>query len=40
MRTMSLQNWSKKFGVYIDQLKKAVKVVSTCAKEVEKHLRK
>ena len=35
-----LQDWSKKFGVTPDELKKAVKAVGTSAKEVEKYLKK
>ena len=35
-----LQDWSKKFGITPDELKKAVKAVGTSAKEVEKYLKK
>lgn len=35
-----LQDWSRKFGITPDELKKAVKAVGTSAKEVEKYLKK
>lgn len=35
-----LQDWSKKFGVTPDELKKAVKAVGTSAKDVEEYLKK
>lgn len=35
-----LRDWSQKFGVSPDELKKAVKAVGTSAKEVENYLKK
>lgn len=35
-----LRDWSKKFGVSPDELKKAVNAVGTIAKDVEAHLKK
>jgi len=38
--TYELQDWSKKFGITPDELKKAVKAVGTSAKDVEQYLKK
>lgn len=35
-----LRDWSKKFGVSHDELKKAVKAVGTMAKDVQEYLKK
>ena len=35
-----VQDWSKKFGVSAEELKKAVKQVGSNAKDVEAHLKK
>jgi len=35
-----VRDWSKKFGVTADALKKAVKAVGPMAKDVEEHLKK
>ena len=35
-----LQDWSEKFGVSPEELKKAVQAVGTMAKDVEAYLRK
>jgi hypothetical protein len=35
-----LQDWSKRFGVTPEELKRAVKEAGTSAKDVERHLRK
>lgn len=35
-----LQDWSDKFGVSLDDLKKAVQAVGTYAKDVEEYLKK
>lgn len=35
-----VRDWSKKFGVSADELKKAVKAVGPMSKDVEAHLKK
>ncbi len=35
-----LQDWSKKFGVTPEELRKAVEAVGTSARDVERHLKR